>query len=122
MVIIKICPYLEYSFQILGRKWNGVILHYLSICNNGSSHFTEIKDNIQNITPKALSLKLTELIEYGLIEKKIVSTSPLSITYELTEKGTSLALALEPIQKWALEYKDVDNIDKNKDLKGDIYE
>ncbi|MFK2825294.1 helix-turn-helix domain-containing protein [Bacillus sp. B190/17] len=105
---MNICPYLELSFQILGKKWNGLIIHYLSLCKNGTAHFTDMKRDLPDITPRALSLKLSELIEYGLIEKKVTSGSSVTIFYELTEKGRSLATALQPIQKWALEHMNLE--------------
>ena len=111
MIPIQICPYLEASFQILGKKWNGLIIHYLSLCKEGSAHFTEMKRDLQDITPRALSLKLTELIEYGLIEKKVVGGSHVTISYELTEKGRSLADALQPIQKWGQHYLNPDSFE-----------
>ncbi|WP_042352896.1 winged helix-turn-helix transcriptional regulator [Bacillus massiliigorillae] len=107
---MEICPYLEYSLQILGRKWNGLIIHYLSLCPEGSAHFSAIKRDLTDITPRALSLKLSELEEFGLIEKKVTTKPTVSISYELTEKGNSLTKALEPIQQWAHDYK----IDKKK--------
>lgn len=103
---MKICPYLEYSFTILGKKWNGLILHYLSLCPGEAAHFSEIKTSLTDITPRALSLKLTELIEFGLIEKKVTAATPIIIIYELTEKGKALTAALQPIQGWAQQYKD----------------
>lgn len=106
MISINICPYLEYSFQILGKKWNGLIIHYLSLCPNGSARFSDIKRDLSEITPRALSQRLTELAEYGLIEKRVVAETPVTIFYKLTEKGQGLTAALEPIQKWALQYKD----------------
>lgn len=105
-ILIKVCPYLEFSFQILAKKWNGLIIHYLSLCPNGTAHFSEIKRDLPNITSRALSLKLSELVEYGLIEKKVTTEPTVLISYELTEKGRSLTEALEPIQKWAQQYKD----------------
>ncbi|MBS4179089.1 winged helix-turn-helix transcriptional regulator [Lederbergia citrea] len=104
---MKICPYLESSFQILGRKWNGLIIHYLSLCPDGRSHFSEMKRDIEEITPRALSLKLSELGEHELIVKKVSGESPVVISYELTEKGRALATALQPIQQWALEYQKI---------------
>lgn len=106
MIFINICPYLQFSFEILGKKWNGLIIHYLSLCPNGTAHFSEMKRDLPEITPRALSLKLTELIEYGLIDKKITAESQVSISYELTEKGRALTIALAPIQNWAQQYKD----------------
>ncbi|WP_404450621.1 helix-turn-helix transcriptional regulator [Virgibacillus necropolis] len=103
---MDICPYLEYSFQILGKKWNGLIIHYLSLCPEGTARFSEIKKDLTDITPKALSTRLSELAEYGLIEKNVTATTPVTISYELTEKGKSLTTALEPIQEWAKNYKD----------------
>lgn len=102
---MKVCPYLEYSFEILGRKWNGLIMHYLSLQNNNEAHFSEIKRDLTEITPRALSLKLSELIEFGLIEKKVTSEPSVTISYRLTEKGQALTSALQPIQKWAQQYK-----------------
>lgn len=102
--MINTCPYIEASFQILGRKWNGQIIHYLSLCEDGTSHFSEIKKDFTGITSRALSLKLSELVEFDLIEKNITSGSPVTISYELTEKGRTLANALKPIQKWAQNY------------------
>jgi DNA-binding HxlR family transcriptional regulator len=81
-----------------------MIIHYLSLCPNGTAHFSEIKGDHTEITPRALSLKLIELIDHELIEKKITSGTPVMISYELTEKGRSLTAALEPIQQWAQHY------------------
>lgn len=103
----EICPYLEYSFQILGRKWNGLILHYLSLREDDTAHFSEIKRSITNITPKALSLKLSELMDYELIEKKVDAGPPVEISYTLTERGRTLVTALGPIQQWASQHVNI---------------
>lgn len=102
--ILNICPHLEFSFRILGKKWNGLILHYLSLYPTGSAHFSEMRRDITDITSRALSLKLTELAQYGLIEKKVTIDSHVDISYELTDKGRALTLALQPIQQWAQLY------------------
>ncbi|KAB7707268.1 transcriptional regulator [Bacillus aerolatus] len=117
---MNICPYLELSFQILGKKWNGLIIHYLSLCKDSTAHFTEMKRDLPDITPRALSLKLSELIEHGLIEKNVTGGSPVIISYELTEKGRSLSIALQPIQKWAQEHMDLEA--KKQRKRGDLYE
>lgn len=106
MRIIQICPNLEYSFQILGKKWNGLILHYLSLAPNHEAHFSEIKRDLPEITPRALSLKLMELQEHGVIEKNVKTGTPVIISYVLTEKGRALTEALGPVQQWARQYRD----------------
>ncbi|QDI90475.1 transcriptional regulator [Salicibibacter halophilus] len=101
---MKVCPYIEASFQIIGKKWNGQIVHYLSLCEDVNAHFSEIKSDLAGITSRALSLKLSELIEDGLVKKLVENDSPVTISYELTEKGVSLAESLKPLQAWAQYY------------------
>ncbi|MGA4515289.1 winged helix-turn-helix transcriptional regulator [Staphylococcus caledonicus] len=101
---MEICPYFEETFKIVGRSWNGLIINYLSRCTDYTAHFSDMKRDLKTITPRALSIKLTDLGEWGLVEKKVVSTSPVSIIYELTDKGKALAEALAPMEEWARKY------------------
>ncbi|MFD2748388.1 winged helix-turn-helix transcriptional regulator [Paenibacillus yanchengensis] len=101
---MQVCPHLQYAFQILGKKWNGMLVHYLSIQPNYSAHFSQMKRDLSEITARALSMKLQELIEFGLLEKHVSSGTPIVITYCLTEKGIELSHSLAPIQQWAAKY------------------
>ncbi|MEF2245991.1 winged helix-turn-helix transcriptional regulator [Paenibacillus sp. IITD108] len=101
---MKVCPYLHYSFQVLGKKWNGLIVHYLSLQPDGKAHFSDIKRDLEEITPRALSIKLTELIELGLIHKLVTASTPIEISYALTTKGMELTKALAPVQQWAQQF------------------
>jgi DNA-binding HxlR family transcriptional regulator len=65
-----------------------------------------MKRDLPEITPRALSMKLVELQEYGLITKNVKAGTPVTITYSLTEKGKALTEALRPVQQWAQQYKD----------------
>ncbi|PNZ66064.1 transcriptional regulator [Staphylococcus croceilyticus] len=111
---MEICPYLEETFKIVGRSWNGLIINYLSRCTDYTAHFSDMKRDLKTITPRALSIKLTDLGEWGLVEKKVVSTSPVSIIYELTDKGRALAEALKPMEDWARTYIELENEVKAK--------
>lgn len=104
--MIQICPNLEYAFQILGRKWNGLILHYLSLAPDGEAHFSDMKRDLPEITPRALSMKLVELQAYGLIEKHVKAGTPIHISYQLTARGRSLTEALKPVQQWAQQHRE----------------
>jgi DNA-binding HxlR family transcriptional regulator len=113
VIVIKVCPYLESCFEILGRRWNGLIIHYLSNCPEFTAHFSDMKRDLNAITPRSLSLKLTELAEYDLIVKKVTKGTPITITYHLSEKGQQLASALQPIQAWAQQNMEIDFTDHN---------
>ena len=47
---MEVCPYLEETFKILGRSWNGLIINYLSRCNDCSAHFSDMKRDLKTIT------------------------------------------------------------------------
>ncbi|WP_432363888.1 winged helix-turn-helix transcriptional regulator [Sporosarcina sp. UB5] len=113
---MKVCPYLESCFEILGRRWNGLIIHYLSNRNEFTAHFSEMRRDLPDITPRSLSLKLTELAEHGLVIKKVTEGTPVIISYHLSEKGQQLAIALEPVHAWAQQHieLDLDNHTKEK--------
>lgn len=104
MIFIQVCEYITYASQILSRKWNILILDAMKDCPGTVASFSEIKDSIQTITPKALSLKLTELIQFGLVEKTSIQEYQ-PAKYKLTRKGVDLAHALEPIRSWSKQYK-----------------
>ena len=106
---MEVCPYLEETFKIVGRSWNGLIINYLYRCTEKSAHFSDMKRDLKTITPRALSIKLTDLTEWGLVEKNVVSTSPMNILYQLTDKGDALAAALVPMEEWAQEYIELEN-------------
>lgn len=98
---MRTCPHIEAVFEVLGRKWNGRITHYLATCQDGAARFSEIERDVGGISPRALSLKLTELIDFDLIEKRTHSESPATMSYALTQKGLALVKAMQPLQEWA---------------------
>jgi DNA-binding HxlR family transcriptional regulator len=114
VIELKVCPYLESSFEILGRRWNGLIIHYLSNCPDFTAHFSDMKRDLSDITPRSLSMKLTELADHDLVEKIVTMRTPISISYHLTEKGQQLAIALQPVQEWAQKNIDLDNKNNEK--------
>lgn len=98
---MSVCPYVETTFQILGKKWSAMIIHYVYSCEEHQTNFTDIKQNISNITPRALSLRLSELVDYKILCHGEYNGHP---TYRLTKQGIELAKAFEPIQHWGSEY------------------
>ena len=55
----------------------------------GKKHFKEFKEDKPKLSNKVLSNCLKELEENGLIEKKVLNTTPVTTEYYLTEYGKS---------------------------------
>ncbi|MFB1082903.1 winged helix-turn-helix transcriptional regulator [Jeotgalibacillus sp. JSM ZJ347] len=101
MAAMSLCPKFEQAFQILGKRWNGVIIRVLA---DGPKRFSEIAEPIPHISNKILTERLKELEEHGLVVREVYPETPVRIEYRLSEKGESLTPILDQIQNWADEW------------------
>ncbi|WP_413627238.1 helix-turn-helix domain-containing protein [Fructilactobacillus vespulae] len=93
-----LCSKFEEAFQILGKKWNGVIIE--SLLMGESLRFGEIATKIDGCSDRVLTARLKELRDWGIVVRKTSPDSAL-IKYELTEKGADLQPIMESIHTWA---------------------
>ncbi|MFI0787664.1 winged helix-turn-helix transcriptional regulator [Streptomyces lydicus] len=84
------------AFELLGRKWNGIILHTLA---TRPARFGELHTAIDSISTKMLTDRLRELVGAGLVTHALLPPGP--ATYALTADGRSLLPALEQIRSWS---------------------
>lgn len=98
MVQIKMCPKFESAFQLLGKRWNGLIIRVLL---QGPQRFKHISATIPNLSDKMLVDRLKELEEADLIKRNVFPETPVRIEYELTDKGKALEPAMDEVQAWA---------------------
>jgi DNA-binding HxlR family transcriptional regulator len=94
----EICPKYEIAFELLGKKWTGLIIRSLL---SGTKRFSDISKMIPNVSAKVLTERFKELEREGIIVRIVYPETPVRIEYELTEKGKSLDSALDEIQAWA---------------------
>jgi DNA-binding HxlR family transcriptional regulator len=92
-----VCPIID-ILQILGKRWTLCILH---IASQGEVRFNELSRQL-GVNPRTLSDRLTELVKYGLLERK-------SESYELTKKGKDLISSFSQIDDWAKRYSITDS-------------
>ncbi|MFH8387593.1 winged helix-turn-helix transcriptional regulator [Kitasatospora sp. NPDC018058] len=88
-------PDLSRAFDVLGQKWNGIILHTLAA---RPARFGELRAAICPISTKMLSDRLRELLDSGLVTHAQLPPGP--ATYTLTPDGRALLPALEQIRSW----------------------
>lgn len=92
------CP-VEKTVILIGNKWSILILRDLSRAKY-PMRFNQILKSLR-INSKTLSIKLYELVDYGIIEKKIFSEIPPRTEYTLTEKGKDLYNILYGMEIWS---------------------
>ena len=69
------------AFDLLGRRWTGVLLGTLS---GGPAGFRAISRAVDGISDSMLSDRLTELCNVGLATRTVDEGPPISVAYELT--------------------------------------
>ena len=85
-------------FDLLGKRWTGVLLGTLRASPVG---FRALARAVPGISDSVLSDRLGELTEAGLVARTVAEGPPVSVTYTLTEAGRALLPALEQIRRWA---------------------
>lgn len=94
----NMCPKFENAFELLGKKWTGLIIRTLL---SGQKRFSDITETIPNMSARILTERFKELEREGIINRKVYPETPVRIEYELTEKGRELQVVMDEIQKWA---------------------
>ncbi len=80
-------------------------MHELYKGTNKQKRFNELKNKLQDVTPKTLSTRLKELEKHGLVEKKVDdSVFPVKSEYTLTESGEEFLYILQNIKQWGLKW------------------
>ncbi|HKC23012.1 MAG TPA: helix-turn-helix domain-containing protein [Gaiellaceae bacterium] len=70
--------------DLLERRWTLSIL-YASV--DGATRFNEFRDALGRVPPATLTARLTELVEAGLLERRVLDTRPPAVEYRLTQRG-----------------------------------
>ena len=98
------CPRLHEAVELVGKRWTGAILYVL--LHNGAMRFSEVAHAMPDLSDRLLSERMKELEERGIVERRVIGTSPARVEYELTEQGRELAPALTELKRWAYRWLD----------------
>ncbi|WP_222853419.1 winged helix-turn-helix transcriptional regulator [Fodinicola acaciae] len=94
----RFCPDYHRAVEMIGRRWNGVILRELLL---GATRFAQIRAAIPEMTDKMLSSRLRELEDEGLVSRTVIDERPVRVEYALTEMGRDLEEAINALSSWA---------------------
>lgn len=92
------CPKFEAAFELLGKRWTGLIIRTLL---SGQKRFSDIADAIPNMSARMLTERFKELESEGIVIRRVYPETPVRIEYELSEKGRDLEAVMDEIQNWA---------------------
>src|SRR5438094_10391266 len=83
--------------DLLERRWTLSIL-YASI--EGAARFNEFRQALGRVPPATLTARLTELVEAGVLERRVLDTRPPAGEYRLTRQGGGVGPVLPALVRW----------------------
>ncbi|MBV7703204.1 helix-turn-helix transcriptional regulator [Nocardia nova] len=89
---------IDAAMDVLGGKWKPLILWELEA--HGVRRFGELRRGLPGVSEKMLIQHLRELEEDDIIARNVFPEVPPRVEYELTELGSALNAALEPLGAW----------------------
>lgn len=91
------------ALYVLNGKWK---LPLILSLQDGPKRFNEIQKSLGEITPKILSKELKDLELNEFVLRQVYSTTPVTVTYELTEYSGSLDKVIDELRKWGLQHRE----------------
>ena len=95
-----LCP-VDCTFNLIGKKFTIHILRNMIIL--GHTRFNQF-ETIEGINSKTLAVRLKEMLENDLIERKVYPGIPIRVEYSVTEKGKSVLPILEQMLAFSMKY------------------
>ena len=84
---------------LLERRWTISIL-YASI--EGAERFNEFLVALGRVPPATLATRLNDLVEAGLLDRRVLDTRPPAVEYTLTPEGRRLEPVVHELVRWCV--------------------
>lgn len=94
----EFCPVRD-ILDRFGDKWS--LLAILNLGNSGKTRFNELRNKIDGISQRMLTVTLRSLERDGLITRKIYAEVPPRVEYALTDLGFGLLKQILELANWA---------------------
>jgi DNA-binding HxlR family transcriptional regulator len=94
------CPHYHEAVELIGKRWTGAIIAVM--INTGRPlRFSEVAQAIPQLSDRLLSERMKELEARGLVERRVLHSTPARVEYELTDMGRDLEHAVAELRRWA---------------------
>lgn len=94
----EFCPVRDIMDRF-GDKWSLFVILHLGY--SGTTRFNELKNKIEGISQRMLTVTLRSLERDGLVVRRIYAEVPPRVEYELTELGSGLLQKIFDLAQWA---------------------
>jgi DNA-binding HxlR family transcriptional regulator len=99
---MNVCP-IDRSLKIMGQRYTLHIMRNMILLKQ--KRFNQFLNSVEGINAKTLTIRLQQLEEYGLVEKKVIPGKPAHTEYYPTEKGMAVQRILAEIASFSAKYE-----------------
>jgi DNA-binding HxlR family transcriptional regulator len=96
---------IAYTLGFISGRWKPTILWQL--LHQEPLRFSELKRSIPDISERMLTSALKELELDGMVQRITYPEVPPRVEYLVTQQGRSLTPALETLEKWGAQHKNL---------------
>lgn len=96
------CSHYHQAVELIGKRWTGAILIVLL---DGPLRFSEIGQLVPDLSDRLLSERVKELEGHGILERRVIDSTPVRVEYGLTEKGRGLEPVIRSLKSWANDWR-----------------
>lgn len=93
-----VCTRYHAAIELIGARWSGAILRAVA---TDQHRYAQIKAAVPGLSDTMLAQRLRSLEDEGLIERRVLPSSPVQVEYHLTQKGLDLEPVMEAIRAWS---------------------
>ena len=107
--------------NILARlcdKWALLVIYILDRSGKGKLRFTELKQQMPDISQRMLTMTLRTLEEDGYGTRSVFPEIPPRVEYALTERARSLMPILDSLLRWSVDNMDDIMCDRRRLMNG----
>lgn len=94
---------IEDTLYVIGGKWKLKVI--IALREQGAMRFNELQRTITGISARVLSNELKELELNSFIKRKVYTSTPVVIEYELTGYSNSLQHVLNAMIEWGMMHR-----------------
>ena len=101
-VFLADCP-ARTTLALVADTWSVVAVVALA---RGPARYSELQERIGGISKKMLTQTLRKLEANGLVERRVLQTTPPGVEYRRSALGRTLLVPVRSLSRWAEEHTD----------------
>lgn len=92
-----------YALDIIGDRWTLLIIQQLL---RGVNRYQDLQEALKSVSTNLLADRLNTLVDEGLAVKSRYSENPPRDEYHLTEQGQTLAVVVNALFEWGMQWRE----------------